>query len=77
MLDENSKLSLWSCKVLFRTFSTCILKKSHSLGTSLVVQWLRLHPVNAGDTSSFPGQGPEIASCQEAWIKKKKSSLTV
>ena len=26
-------------------------------GTSLVVQWLRLHDPNAGDSGSIPGQG--------------------
>ena len=26
-------------------------------GTSLVVQWLRLHIPNAGDPGSIPGQG--------------------
>ena len=28
-----------------------------SLGTSLVVQWLRLHAPNAGGLGSIPGQG--------------------
>ena len=31
--------------------------KAKSLGTSLMVQWLRLHAPNAGDLSSIPGQG--------------------
>ena len=26
-------------------------------GTSLVVQWVRLHALNAGDLDSIPGQG--------------------
>ena len=26
-------------------------------GTSLVIQWLRLHTLNAGDPGSIPGQG--------------------
>ena len=26
-------------------------------GTSLVIQWLRLHAPNAGDPGSIPGQG--------------------
>ena len=29
-------------------------------GTSLAVQWLRLHISNAGDTGSIPGQGTKI-----------------
>ena len=31
--------------------------KIHHLGTSLMVQWLRLHAPNARDPGSFPGQG--------------------
>ena len=29
-------------------------------GTSLVVQWLRLHALNAGGPGSIPGQGTKI-----------------
>ena len=32
------------------------IKKNQS-GTSLVVQWLRLHAPNAGSPGSIPGQG--------------------
>ena len=38
------KCSIWSCR-------KC------PWGTSLVVQWLRLHTPNAGDPSSIPGRG--------------------
>jgi len=31
--------------------------KDPEFGTSLVVQWLRLHAPNAGDLGSIPGQG--------------------
>ena len=31
--------------------------KAHSLGTSLVVQWLRLRTANAEGPGSMPGQG--------------------
>ena len=31
--------------------------KSEQIGTSLVVQWLRLCAPNAGDPGSIPGQG--------------------
>ena len=31
--------------------------KSDGLGTSLVVQWLRLHAPNAGGLGLIPGQG--------------------
>ena len=36
---------------------TIIFKKKKLGGTSLVVQWLRLHAPNAGGSGSFPGQG--------------------
>ena len=37
-------------------------------GTSLVVQWLKLHTPNAGDLGSIPGQGtrshmPQVRVC--------------
>ena len=38
-----------------RTFSTLFLKKGH-FGTSLVVQWLRLHSPKAGDPGLISGQ---------------------
>ena len=31
--------------------------EKHCTGTSLVVQWLRLCALNAGDSGSIPGQG--------------------
>ena len=31
--------------------------KTEFLGTSLVLQWVRLHTPNVGDQSSIPGQG--------------------
>ena len=37
-----------------------LCKKKKNTGTSLVVQWLRLHAFNAGDTGSIPGQGTKI-----------------
>ena len=45
----------------------CIIK-SWIVGTSLVVQWLRLHAPNAGGPGSIPGQGtrshmPQWRSC--------------
>ena len=35
-------------------------KEERRVGTSLVVEWLRLHPFNAGGTGSVPGQGTKI-----------------
>ena len=41
-----------------RTDVTChMFVKAHSLGTSLVVQWLGLSNPNAGSLGSIPGQG--------------------
>ena len=45
------------------------------MGTSLVVQWLRLHAANAGGTGSIPGGGtkiPHAAWCGQKVKKKKK-----
>ena len=33
------------------------LFKTHRVGTSVVVQWLRLHAPNAGGLGSIPGRG--------------------
>ena len=40
-------------------------------GTSLVVQWLRLHTPNAGGPSSFPGQGTRSHMSQPRLIAAK------
>ena len=40
------------------------------IGTSQVVQWLRLHTSNAGAVGSIPGPG--TTTCCEVWPKKKK-----
>ena len=45
--------------------------KDHILGTSLVVQWLRLCTSTAGGTGSIPGWGS--SSCFEVQPKKKKN----
>ena len=39
---------------------------------SLVVQWLRLHALNAGDTGSNPGRGTKIPQCIEHGQNKIK-----
>ena len=44
--------------------------KKVTMGTSLAVQWLRLHTPNAGDTDSIPGQGTKILHA--AWHGPKK-----
>ena len=59
-----------------RPVKMAIIKKSHDnkcwqrcgergvLGTSLVVQWLRLHALNAGGLGSIPGQGTRSCMLQ-------------
>ena len=42
------------------------------LGTSLAVQWLRLHTSNAGDIGSIPGQGNTTPHAT-VWQKKIKN----
>ena len=44
------------------------------LGTSLAVQWLRLHASNAGGMSSIPGQGTKIPHAEGHGHKKKNLS---
>ena len=38
----------------------CARLKNKNLGTSLVVQWLRLCAFNAGDERLIPGQGTKV-----------------
>ena len=45
--------------------------KKQRYGTSLVVQWLRLHTPNAGGPSSFPGQGTRSHMPQPRLIAAK------
>ena len=43
------------------------------VGTSLVVQWLRLHSPNAGGLSSIPGQGTRSHTLQlRVWVPQLK-----
>ena len=53
---------------------------STAVGTSLVVQWLRLHIPKAGDLDSIPGQGTRFRMCQLSPVaekKKKKTDVTL
>ena len=45
-------------------------------GTSFVVQWLRLHAPNAGDSGLIPGQGTKTpyALQPKIYLKKKNYS---
>ena len=46
--------------------------KKKKLGTSLVVQWLRLHASNAGGAGSLPGWGTKIPHAPQHGSAKKK-----
>ena len=58
----------------FRTF---FLPQKVTLGTSLVVQWLRLCSPNVGGTGSIPDQGTEILYVHGVTKKKKKKNVTL
>ena len=45
------------------------VKEKDSLGISLVVQWLRLHILNAGATGSIPGWGTKVPHA--SWHSQK------
>ena len=51
------------------------LLRLSSAGTSLVVQWLRLHTSTAAGVGSFPGQGTKIPHAAWAWPKGKKKTI--
>ena len=51
--------------------------KQKSLGTSLVVQWLRLHPSNAGNVGSIPGRETKIPHATWHVQKKEKDSQVI
>ena len=46
-----------------------------SLRTSLVVQWFRFHPSDAGDAGLISGQGTKIPHAILSSQNKKRSSL--
>ena len=45
------------------------------MGTSLTVQWLRLHASTAGDTGSILGLGNKIPYAVRGGQKKKKKLI--
>ena len=47
----------------------------YSIGTSLVVRWLKLGAPNAEGTGSIPGRGTKISHAKPIKIKKKKFIL--
>ena len=63
-------MAIFNCMFLF------IIKYEKRLGTSLVVQWLRLCAPNAGGPGSIPGQGSrshmQQLRARMPQLKKKK-----
>ena len=51
-----------------------LFEPNSSLGTSLVVQWLRLHTSTANSTGSIPGQGTKIPHAVLCNQKENKDS---
>ena len=49
-------------------------KKTMIMGTSLVIQWIRLQASNVGHMGSIPGQETKIAPCHAVQQKKKKKN---
>ena len=58
---------------LERHLLVCLLPLNLGGGTSLAVQWLRLHAFIAGDTGLIPDQGTKIPHAM--WCGKKKKNL--
>ena len=53
--EEFERLYL-EIKLLGQRIYACSISQDNAKGTSLVVQWLRLHTPNAGSLCSIPGQ---------------------
>ena len=51
-------ISLWTTDMLLNNLNSTL--KKIPAGTSVAIQWLRLHVPNAGGTGLIPGQGTEI-----------------
>ena len=54
-----------------------MLKAIHSIGDSLVVQWLGLCTFTAEGTDSIPGQGTKILQAMQCGKKKKKAIQSI
>ena len=57
--------------IIHMCFKICLL------GTSLAVQWLRLHAPHAKDISSIPGQGTKIMLYGAAKNKTKLKKIKI
>ena len=63
--------------VNFMSCTFCHNLKRENLGTSLVVQWLRLHAPNAGGTGLIPCRGTKIPHAQGTAKEKEKKQLRI
>ena len=63
---------VWCCRSTIFQKQTCRKKLK---GTSLMVQWLRLHAPNRGDMSSIPGYGSKIPHASQHGRKKGKEKV--
>ena len=52
-------------------------QKSLAIGTSLMVQWLRLQAANAGGMGLIPGQGTKIPHAAPSKIKSKLTTKLI
>ena len=70
----NKLLSRLNKKKKVRTQITKIRNKRGEIGSSLAVQWLRLHASTAGGVGSIPGQGTKIlhAASLDQRVRKRK-----
>ena len=60
--------------ISFMDCAFSVVSKKSLPGTSLVVQWLRLHASNARSTGSIPGQGTKIPHATRCGQKTKKTN---
>ena len=78
--QQEDKISLWKTFILITCWNDnildvlglikCIIK--NNFGTSLAVQWLRLHASTTGSMGSIPGRRAKIAHAAGRGQKKKK-----
>ena len=61
-------------QVHFTPGSTAPNRKRLFAGTSLEVQWLKLHASNAGDTGLIPGWGTKIPYAMQRGQKENKTN---
>ena len=66
-------LQFWSLGYIYNYQDSMfeIYLSINCLGTSLVVQWIRLHTSSVGDTGSISSQVTKIPPCYTMWPKKK------